>query len=129
MNYIQHDISINIPPSECIFQQVYVDEEGLNKLLLLHNNKQMLEKSNTMLDDPPTHPNIITSFPSDCGSLKYNDICCLCGKPESHHSNNKPHKFFKIIEEYRCKKCNKFFYQHNHSLTPCFTPIKRIPYG
>jgi hypothetical protein len=128
MNYIQQDISINIPLNEYSIPQVYVDEEGLNKLLLLHNNKNMLEKSNTILDNPQNNSNIYTSLPSDCASFVDNDICCLCGKSESYHSNNKSHKFFKIMEEYRCTKCNKFFYQHDHSLIPCFSPIKRIQY-
>jgi len=125
MNYIQQDISINIPPINIIIPQVHVDEEGLNKLLLLHNKNKMLEKSNTILDNPQNN-SINTSLPDNCVPLDDNDICCLCGKPESHHSDNKPHKFFRIIEEYRCTKCNKYFYQHNHVVMPCFSPIKRI---
>lgn len=136
MSFIPKDLSVNVPSNECSFPQVYVDEEGLQALLLLHNERKMLEKSNTILDNtygnphdnPQNNSNIDASLPSDCASFVDNDICCLCGKSKSYHSNNKPHKFFKIIEEYRCKKCNKFFYQHNHAIMPCFSPIKRIQY-
>ena len=53
------------------------------------------------------------------------DICCLCGIYKSKHSKIH-HRFCKIREEYRCKICNKFFYEHNHSKTPCFFPYKYI---
>ena len=54
-----------------------------------------------------------------------NEYCCLCGVAVEKHKN-KRHKFFPCMESYRCKKCFKFFYQHDHSCNPCFEPFKYI---
>jgi hypothetical protein len=53
-----------------------------------------------------------------------NDICSLCGFHLDFH-HNKTHRYIRILEEYRCIKCNKFFFQHNHK--KCFfKPSKYI---
>ena len=54
------------------------------------------------------------------------DKCCLCGNFKDNHNENNRHKFFKIKEEYRCKICNKFFYEHDHAKNPCFSPYAYI---
>lgn len=54
-----------------------------------------------------------------------NEICCLCGFKYSEHSKQR-HGFFKAINDYRCKNCSKFFYQHDHYNNPCFRPYKYI---
>ena len=53
------------------------------------------------------------------------DVCCMCGLHKDVHSHEQ-HRFFSCLEEYRCKKCSKFFYQHDHRKKPCFTPYKYI---
>ena len=53
------------------------------------------------------------------------DICCFCGKNYSEHKKF-THEFHPCKEKYKCKKCNKFFFQHNHSKTPCFQPYEYI---
>ena len=52
------------------------------------------------------------------------DICCLCGHRRNAHVQL--HKFFPCYQEYRCKKCGKFFFQHDHLKQPCFTPFKQL---
>lgn len=54
------------------------------------------------------------------------ELCCLCGK-EYHQHMDLTHKFFIIKDEYKCKKCGLYFYQHKHSSKHCnFTPCKNI---
>ena len=56
--------------------------------------------------------------------INTNDICTLCGLHIYNHFL-KTHRFIKIKENYRCKKCKLFFYQHNHK--DChFTPTNYI---
>ena len=59
------------------------------------------------------------------GAIKLSNRCCLCGCVNSNHTSQR-HKFFPCLESYRCKKCYRFFYQHNHSNNPCFEPFKHI---
>jgi hypothetical protein len=49
------------------------------------------------------------------------NICCLCGVAKEKHKC-KEHKFFASKPQCKCKKCGKFFYEHNHTKSPCFTP-------
>lgn len=60
----------------------------------------------------------------DINKLKDTNYCCLCGIHQSCHTNK--HRFFKIEENYKCKKCHKFFFQHNHLFNPCFTPYEYL---
>lgn len=53
------------------------------------------------------------------------NICCICGTTQSQHYT-KRHAFFKASYEYRCKRCGKYFYEHDMAQNPCFTPIKRL---
>lgn len=53
------------------------------------------------------------------------DFCCMCGLHRNNHSHEQ-HRFFPCLEEYRCKKCTHFFYQHDHRKKPCFNPYKYI---
>jgi hypothetical protein len=53
------------------------------------------------------------------------DYCCMCGLHKNNHSHEQ-HRFFPCLDEYRCKKCTKFFYQHDHRKKPCFTPYKYL---
>lgn len=54
------------------------------------------------------------------------DFCCLCGKKIFEHSK-KRHKYIAAIDNYRCKKCNLFFFQHNHTSKSClFSPYKNV---
>ena len=55
--------------------------------------------------------------------MSIHEFCCLCGVSVYKH-RGKLHKFSPCIEEYRCKKCYKFFYQHDHLSNPCFQPFK-----
>ena len=52
-------------------------------------------------------------------------ICCLCGINEKNHKN-KQHRFFTAHYHNRCKKCNKFFYEHNHMKNSCFDPYDNL---
>jgi hypothetical protein len=64
-----------------------------------------------------------------CESFNYvfttPDICCLCGLTKEEHYITR-HHFFKAIPEYKCKNCDKYFYQHDHYNNPCFRPYKYI---
>ena len=55
----------------------------------------------------------------------FTDICCICGVRKEKHAHIN-HGFFPCLEEYRCKRCSKFFYQHDHRKNPCFSPYKYI---
>ena len=57
---------------------------------------------------------------------KLHNTCCLCGHTREGHSQASRHRFFPCLEEYRCKKCFNFFYQHSHTNSPCFQPFKHI---
>lgn len=57
---------------------------------------------------------------------KLHNTCCLCGHTREGHTQAKRHRFFPCLEEYRCKKCLEFFYQHSHTNNPCFQPFKHI---
>ena len=56
---------------------------------------------------------------------RWKHFCCLCGKEDYHHHSSR-HAFFPCLDEYRCKNCGKFFYQHDHTSNPCFEPYKRL---
>ena len=56
---------------------------------------------------------------------RWKHFCCLCGKEDYHHHSSR-HTFFPCLDEYRCKNCGKFFYQHDHTSNPCFEPYKRL---
>lgn len=96
----------------------------------------MLEKENLELAD--CTQNSLTSCDSinnpivlssssviNNSSMDQLNYCCLCGNHKNDH-NDQLHKFFASYDDYRCKKCNKFFYQHNHCKNPCFNPHQRI---
>lgn len=54
------------------------------------------------------------------------DFCCICGVDELEHSN-KRHKYFGAKDEYTCKKCGLFFFEHTHNSNGCyFTPTNYI---
>lgn len=60
--------------------------------------------------------NVVSCFP----------LCCICGKLEEHHYKER-HNFFPTKIEYRCKKCDLYFYQHKHNNKDCcFTPYKYL---
>ena len=56
--------------------------------------------------------------------IKYS-FCCLCGKYDYEHKNER-HSFFAAYEDHRCIKCNKWFFQHNHKKNPCWQPTKYL---
>lgn len=47
-------------------------------------------------------------------------VCVLCGDYRYFHNNK--HKFIKTKEAYRCKKCNKFFFEHFPHINSCYNP-------
>lgn len=106
------DISIND-----IDTMIDLDEDAYNKKIDSICNIRLEE----------TYKNELTKEKNKClfNIIKTEDICCLCGTREDKHTN-KNHAFFKASHEYRCMKCNKFFYQHDHYKNPCFTPYKRL---
>lgn len=54
------------------------------------------------------------------------NICCLCGFDINEHYK-KRHTFICCYDMYRCKKCNRFYYQHSHEEREClFVPYKYI---
>lgn len=54
------------------------------------------------------------------------DFCCICGVDELEHSN-KRHKYFGAKDEYTCKKCGLFFFEHTHNSNGCyFMPTEYI---
>lgn len=96
---------------------------------------------NIDIDDTDINYQIHQSLKNNISITDYNDIiqinkeqpnayenfyCCLCGfHSEIHHI--KTHRFIKLDENYRCKKCSKFFFQHKHSHDDCiFEPHKFI---
>lgn len=75
--------------------------------------------------DSINNPIVLSSSSVDNASMDQLNYCCLCGNHKNNH-NDQLHKFFASYDAYRCKKCNKFFYQHNHCKNPCFNPHQRI---
>lgn len=53
--------------------------------------------------------------------------CILCGKQLDSHREQR-HVFIAQKEEYRCKVCGRFFYEHNHLSGSCYSPA-RSPSG
>lgn len=51
--------------------------------------------------------------------------CVLCGKTLDGHKKNH-HVFIATRDEYRCKICGMFFYEHDHSKNSCYTPYKPV---
>ena len=49
----------------------------------------------------------------------FNYICCLCGCNLKEH-NKKTHHFIKLEEKYKCIKCNKYFFEHEHNNNDCY---------
>lgn len=52
-------------------------------------------------------------------------VCCLCGVEQNKH-HHKPHKFVEKNPKYKCRKCKKYFYEHDHYNNPCFDPYVRL---
>jgi hypothetical protein len=91
-------------------------------------------KNNIEIDVPDIHiePNEDGCFFDfiHCESppeIKYlYDFCCICGKTVFEH-NKERHKYFCAKDEYKCKKCGLFFYEHTHNSKGCiFTPFKHL---
>jgi len=95
------------------------------------NDSLMLELMN--MDDSPTlliNNNFELDdwdFYFDTNSLQINkyNFCCLCGRDKYYHKNI-PHHYYSAKDKYRCQKCNKFFYEHDHKKNPCFTPFEYL---
>ena len=50
-------------------------------------------------------------------------LCILCGKHLDSHKEQR-HVFIAQKEDYRCKVCGRFFYEHNHLSGSCYSPAK-----
>jgi hypothetical protein len=59
-------------------------------------------------------------FNNETTETQTNFICVLYGKCRNFHNSN--HKFIETKEDFRCKKCNKFFYQHFPHINSCYDP-------
>ena len=79
------------------------------------DSKHMIQDSN---------PSISTVNRIPRKQIKYT-FCCLCGKYDYEHKNER-HSFFAAFEDHRCIKCNKWFFQHNHKKNPCWQPTKYL---
>lgn len=51
--------------------------------------------------------------------------CYLCGLTKEEHSKCNGHKFIECNESYRCTKCGKYFYEHNHKKNSCYSPPRK----
>ena len=89
--------------------------------VMVKNAKNSIIKRKILQKQSQQNTNVIL-FQND----NLTDICCLCGLHKNNHMDGIRHKFVKIKEEYRCRNCNKFFYEHNHSKVSCFFPNKYI---
>jgi hypothetical protein len=76
---------------------------------------------NLIKDDKNANDNVFNSV------INIDDlyVCCLCGI-EAHNHSSARHKFVKIRDEYKCVRCQKYFFQHDHIKKPCFRPKKYI---
>lgn len=105
------------------------DETNINTY---PTNSYISNVSNPVVNTPSNPINSSLSFDELFESISYDScenqyymFCCLCGVDEEHH-NEKNHMFVRAKNEYLCKECGLFYYQHNHLLNPCFQPTKWI---
>ena len=85
-------------------------------------NMGQCDSKSIVTDSNPTAKTNIIVVPKK--KIKYT-FCCLCGKYDFEHKNER-HHFFAAFEDHRCIKCNKWFFQHNHKKNPCWQPTKYL---
>ena len=104
--------------SHSIQNQTHMNKTMNHTQLIDYYDKQIIYNSNTetyeYLERKTEEP-IQSKLPK----------CCICGLPRGSHTAN-THKFFECSEKYKCKKCGKYFYQHNHCKNSCFDPHVRL---
>lgn len=105
----------------------YNDQE---QLLSMSYIEQTQMNTNTEIDDLFKDETYIsdTYQTDEEDGIQYGSMysfCCLCGLDGEKHIG-KNHLFIRAKDEYRCKKCKLFYYQHNHLSNPCFQPTKWI---
>lgn len=91
-------------PTQTIIHNPFISEIERNENISLSISDMMVDMDNYFLT-------------SECET---NFVCVLCGEYRYFHSNK--HKFIETKEAYRCKKCNKFFFQHFPHINSCYDP-------
>lgn len=86
---------------------------------------EIILSSNMLYDDDDNTVKKNNNNKKSLNSIFYN-FCCICGKNYNDH-NKVRHKFITASNEYTCKKCGFYFFQHTHNSRGCnFTPFKHI---
>lgn len=106
------------------------DSESDEEYISFIDDKFFNELDDILDDCVKKYIEIEIDVPTKQIQKRYNkmvEICCLCGTYKNNHY--KSHHFFPCLDKYRCRECNYFFYQHNHSKNPCFNPYSRIKWN
>lgn len=98
------------------FNYLFSDEKNFDIDSIFHSYSDDKEVNSIFYDDDT---DIIIS--SNMIRKDYS-FCCLCGVDKYKHDNG--HKFFKAFDEHRCKKCNKFYFEHRGNNTCNWVPYK-----
>ena len=105
-----------------------IDEQLANmgeELLDLSSNFVETNNENVIYDQSVSYDQYVVYDKNDNCCLNLDELlCCLCGISKKFHSIT--HRFVECLDEYKCIKCHKFFYQHDHLKNPCFCPKKYI---
>ena len=127
MGYPKHSIYIDDRIIDIDEQLANMGEElfDISINFVETNNENVIQDKNTSQDkNMCQYKNMNQDKNINCCSNVSKQFCCLCGISKKYHS--KTHKFFECLDEYKCIKCSKFFFQHNHQKNPCFCPKKYI---
>lgn len=102
------------------------DVNSLGCKIILLGNKIFIT-----IEDPNNIPDILAVLqciyeedPTKSFQIEYS-FCAMCGISKDRHHNQR-HGFQQAYENYRCRNCNGFFFEHDHIKKPCFHPHKYI---
>lgn len=99
-----------------LFYDVYalfnIDKKHNTKIDNKHSiSNKSIHHIQTCYDDSDYNSEDDVVISSTKYKKEYN-FCCLCGIPKEKHINS--HKYFEAFDDHRCKKCDKFYFEHKN---------------